>query len=106
MIAAAAQRFFDLNQVFEQNRGTGFVFKFNNRIEKFFCRLLAIDRLSFINCRRRNRRLHIWEADDPLSRGAKMGEPIAKIRSKRNGSSHNCSPDSSPRPGSAPATVS
>ena len=70
MLARAAERFFDSNQLLEQTRRIAFVIKFNDRVQKFVRPRFAIDRLGFVNWRGKNRRLHICEIGNCTSRGA------------------------------------
>ena len=64
MIAFAAQRFLDLNQLLKQTRGIAFIFKFNDRIQKFSGSRFATDRFSLVNRRGKNRTaLHLRDRD-------------------------------------------
>src|SRR6267142_2467397 len=82
MIAFAAQRFLDLNQLLKQTRRIAFILKFNDSIQKFSGSRFATDRFSLVNRRGKNLRLYVCEIENCLSRGAQILEPITKIRAE------------------------
>src|SRR6266480_1106904 len=88
MIARPAKTDLDLSQLFPQIQRIAFVSEFKNRVQEFSRARFATDRIRFVDRRRKNGRLHTHELDNFFSRRAQIVEPIAKIRSERDGSSH------------------
>src|SRR5258705_13755399 len=88
MIPFAAQCLLDLNQLLKQTRGIAFIFKFNDRIQKFSGSRFATDGFSIVNRRGKDRGLYICEVEDRLSRGAQIFEPITNIRPECDCGSH------------------
>ena len=93
MIAFAAQRFLDLNQLLKQTRGIAFIFKFNDRIQKFSGSRFATDRFSLLNRLVKNGPLYICEIEYCLSCCAQILKSVANIRAECDCGSHFCSRD-------------
>src|SRR5437867_11102457 len=91
MIGRTAKRFLDFSQAFQKLQRIAFVTEFQDRIQKFSRARFATNRIGLVNRRGKNWRLHTGEIGNCLSRATQIGEAITKIRSKRDGSSHQSS---------------